>query len=83
MKQHDVLNFLSVTQRIGYALALVGTAGAAILLALGQLLPLARFAALSPGVIGWILVGLLLAWTAALSRRLVRRMRFETAQDTP
>ena len=77
MKQHDVINFLGVTQRVGYALALVS---AAIVLA-GFLLTfvttkVSTVVVTAPLVV-LVAAGLLLAWVSTASRALVRRMQFE------
>lgn len=78
MQRTTVIDFFGVIRIVGYALALLAAAVFGVLWVAGYLTPLFRFAATS--MAGPIVMGLLVAWIAGLSRALVRRMRFESPQ---
>ncbi|OHE83357.1 MAG: hypothetical protein A2579_00495 [Lysobacterales bacterium RIFOXYD1_FULL_69_11] len=80
MKQHDVINFLGVSRCVGYAAALIAAALTLGLLLLAPVLGLPRDV-LVPSLVQVVMGGLALAWIAALTRWLVRRMTFETAGE--
>ena len=78
MKQSAVIDFLGVIRAVGYAVALLAAAVFAVSWLGGYFLPILRFGATS--MAGPVFLGLLVAWIGGLSRVLVRRMRFESAQ---
>jgi hypothetical protein len=79
MKRTSVLDFLGVVRVVGYSLALVAALIVVVLYLVGLRLPLVSvFAA---PFVGSIVLGLLVAWIAGLSRVFVRRMHFASPQD--
>ncbi len=78
MQRTTVIDFFGVMRVVGYALALLAAGVFGVMWLGGYFLPLLRFG--STALAGPILMGLLVAWIAGLSRVLVRRMRFESPQ---
>ena len=75
MRKATVLDALAVMRGLGYALAIVMAGFAAIMALLGLgVLPLST-AFVAPFVPG-VVLGLVIAWTASLSRIFVQRTRF-------
>jgi hypothetical protein len=80
MRRSSVVDFLGIVRVVGYAIALVAAMAAGVFWLAGIWLPAIRMI-VAPGFALWILSGLLIAWTAGLSRILVRRMRFQSPQE--
>ena len=79
MNRMSVLDFFGVVRIVGYAFAVLMALIAVVTFVLGQTVPLLQLPAAPTAP--FILCGLVVAWTAGLSRVFVRRMRFYSSQD--
>ena len=79
MKRTSVLDFLGVVRVVGYSMALVAALIVAALYLIGLQLQVGRL--MAAPFTGLIMMGLLVAWVAGLSRVFVRRMHFAGPQE--